>query len=106
VPEYDFADSHLGLRSGTAAGKSIPIAVINGTTVGFALAADHAVVNSIQAGDQVRIDNSWALALQTYHRHQVPTRDMYGWNQYRDPDGEPIYPQRGLVIGPIAAAGT
>jgi hypothetical protein len=64
------------------------------------------VINSVQPGDQVRIDNSWALALQTYHRHQVPTPDMYGWNQFRGADGEPSYPQRDVMIGPIGAAGT
>ena len=106
VPENDFADAHLVISSGAAAGKSVPIAAVNGKTMGFAFAADHAALNSIRAGDQVRIDNSWALALQTYHRHQVPTPDLYGWNQYRDSDGKPRYPQRGLLIGPIAAAGT
>jgi hypothetical protein len=106
VPERDFADSHLVLLSGEAAGKSIPLAVINGKTVGFTFAADQAAINSIRAGDQVRIDNSWVLALQTCQRHQVPTPDMYGWNQFRDADGNPRYPQRDLLIGPIAAAGT
>jgi hypothetical protein len=60
----------------------------------------------VQPGDQVRIDNSWVLALQTYQRHQVPTPDMYGWNQFRGADGQPVYPQRDALIGPIAAAGT
>jgi hypothetical protein len=106
VPEKDFSDAHLAVLSGAAAGKSIPIAVINAKTVGFALSADHSVINSLQAGDQVRIDNSWALALQTYQRHQVPTPDLYGWNQYRDSTGKPIYPQRQRLIGPTAAAGT
>jgi hypothetical protein len=64
------------------------------------------VINSVQPGDRVRIDNSWPLALQTYHRHQVPTSDMYGWNQFRAPDGKPLYPQRDVLIGPIGAAGT
>ena len=62
-----------------------------------------AVVNSIQSGDEVRIDNSSYLALQTYHRHQVPTPDLYGWNQFRNGKGEPIYPQRKVLIGPIGA---
>jgi hypothetical protein len=106
VPEADCADAHLVIVSGAAAGKSVPIASVNGKTLGFAFAAEHAVINSIQAGDRVRIDNAWALALQTYQRHQVPTPDQYGWNQYRDANGEPIYPQRGVLIGPIAAAGT
>jgi hypothetical protein len=49
----------------------------------------------------VRIDNSWALALQTYHRHQVPDdRAYYGWDQFRGEDGSPIFPQRGVQVGP------
>jgi hypothetical protein len=106
VPKRDLADAHLVLLSGAAAGKSIPLAAIDGTTVGFAFAADHAAINAIQPGDQVRIDNSWVLALQTYQRHQLPTPDMYGWNQFRDTQGKPRYPQREMLIGPIGAAGT
>ena len=106
VPERDFADAHLVMLSGAAAGKSVPIASIHGQTVGFAFAADHSVLNAIQPGDQVRIDNAWVLALQTYQRHQVPTPDLYGWNQYRGGDRQPMYPQREILIGPIAAAGT
>jgi hypothetical protein len=105
VPQMDFADSHLVVLSGAAAGKSVPIAVINAKALGFALSADHRVINSLQPGDRVRIDNSWALALQTYQRHQVPTPDLYGWNQYRDSAGKPIHPQRERLLGPIAAAG-
>jgi hypothetical protein len=106
VPERDFADAHLVILSGAAAGKSVPIASVDGRAVGFAFAADHGVLNLLEPGDRVRVDNAWALALQTYQRHQVPTPDLYGWNQYRDGDGEPSHPQREILIGPIAAAGT
>jgi hypothetical protein len=106
VPDRDFTDSHLVVLSGAAAGKSIPIASIDGPVIGFAFAADQNAINDIKAGDKVRIDNSWALALQTYHRHQLPPPDLYGWNQYRGPDGAALYPQRGILIGPIATAGT
>jgi hypothetical protein len=106
VRAKDLADAHLLVLSGAVANKGVPIASVNDRTLGFAFAADQTVVNSIQVGDRVRIDNSWALAVQTYHRHQVPEPDQYGWNQFRNADGEPIYPQRGMLIGPIAAAGT
>ena len=57
-----------------------------------------------------RIDNSGYLAAETYHRHQVPEDgDFAVWDQFRNPDGSPIYPQRPLVLGPLfaaAAAGT
>lgn len=106
VPDRDFSDAHLVILSGASAGQSIPIASIHGNTIGFAFAANRAAVNGVQSGDRVQIDNSWVLALQTYHRHQVPTPDMVGWNQFRDRSGNPIYPQREVLIGPIAAAGT
>ncbi|MDB5968689.1 MAG: hypothetical protein JWQ90_1139 [Hydrocarboniphaga sp.] len=106
VPQRDFANAHLLIISGESAGRSVPIASIDGKTIGFAFAADQSVINGISAGDAVRIDNAWALALQTYHRHQVPTPDMVGWNQFRGADGEPIYPQREILIGPIGTAGT
>jgi hypothetical protein len=64
----------------------------------FALGVNTA---GIASGDQVRIDNSRNLALQTYQRHQVPGTDLYGWNQFRENGtGAPIYPQRDLLIGP------
>jgi hypothetical protein len=57
-----------------------------------------------KVGDSVSLDNSWYLALQTFHRHNVPTPDMYGWNQFREGgDGDPIYPQRETLVGPIGA---
>jgi hypothetical protein len=66
--------------------------------------ADSEVLKLIKPGDEVRVDNSNFLAAQTYHRHQVPGPDYYVWNQFRKPDGEPIYPQRRMLLGPIFAA--
>jgi hypothetical protein len=106
VPARDFADAHLVVIAGPLAGKSAPITDIDGRTMSFSVSADPAVVNGIRAGDKVRIDNAWPLALQTYQRHQVPAADMCGWNQYCDRNGAPIYPQREILIGPIGAAGT
>lgn len=103
----DAADCHLVILSGACAGKSVPIAAAEGRTLSFAFSADQAAINGLQPGDAVCIDNAWALALQTYHRHQVPKEaDLYGWNQFRGPDGAPLYPQRSVLIGPIGAAGT
>jgi hypothetical protein len=60
----------------------------------------------ITPGTTVRIDNSWLLALEYYQRHQVPTPDEYGWNQYRAKNGAPLEPQRSLLTGPILTAST
>jgi hypothetical protein len=100
VPDREFGCTQLLLLSGAAAGNGLHIASIDGKSVGFASTSDPAVVSHIQAGDKVRIDNSWILAAQTYQRHQVPSNaDEYGWDQYRDVSGKPIYPQRSVLIG-------
>jgi PKD domain len=59
---------------------------------------------TVTAGDKLRIDNRWSLALTVYHRYQVPQqRDFYPWDQFRDQNGNPIYPQRGGVCTPPAS---
>jgi hypothetical protein len=65
-------------------------------------------LDQVGPGDVVEIDNSNFLAAQTYHRHQVPTPDFAVWDQFRAPDGSPLYPQRPFQVGPMfaeAAAG-
>jgi hypothetical protein len=59
-------------------------------------------VNTIKVGDDVRIDNTTWLAFQTYHRHQVPPpgQGYYIFDQFRGPDGKPLYPQRSELMGP------
>jgi hypothetical protein len=105
LPDGDGQDAHLVVLSGASAGASLPIARVEGKAVHLIAVLDHAKAAGIAAGDKVRIDNSWALALQTYHRHQVPpTADYYGWNQFRDAGGAPIYPQRPVLIGPTGTA--
>ena len=106
VPARDVANAHLVVMDGEMAGRSVPIATVAGQRIGFAMAANHALIASLKQGDKLRIDNSWALAMQTYHRHQVPTPDLYGWNQYRDAGGKPIYPQRDVAIGLVGTSNT
>jgi len=98
-------DAHLVVLSGAAAGASLPIARTDGATVTLIMTADPAAAANIKVGDKVRIDNSWALALETYHRHQVPPdEEYYGWNQFRDASGKPLYPQRDILVGPAGTA--
>jgi hypothetical protein len=61
------------------------------------------ITGSVRVGDEVTIDNSDVLAMQTYHRHVVPPSEFYGWNQFRGPDGKPLYPQRPRLVGPLFA---
>lgn len=60
----------------------------------------------IHVGDRVLLDNSDYLALQTFHRHQVPGKEYQSWDQYRNENGEPIYPQRPVLIAPLMAKGS
>jgi len=100
VPDVDLGCAHLTLLGGAAAGNSLHIALADGDTVGFATTSNPAVLSAIRAGDRVRVDNSWILAAQTYQRHQVPPSPAeYGWNQFRDSAGKPLYPQRDVLIG-------
>lgn len=101
APDRDCANAHLVVLGGAAAGASLPIESTEGGRVRLIMTADPQAAAAIRPGDAVRIDNSWALALETYHRHQVPpTTDYIGWNQFRGADGTPVYPQRDVLVGP------
>lgn len=123
LPEGDLTGADLIITSGPHAGTSIEIGLVNRETnsVGFGIGEDPWLANAIKEGDRVRIDNSRVLALQTHHRHQVPTpentlgynyrqhrftmiemgEDLYAWNQFRSKKGDPIYPQRELLSGAL-----
>ncbi len=101
VPSSNFQDAHLVMLSGAAKDSSLPVRIVEGNTVHLIATADPAVASQVAAGDKVRLDNSWAMALQTYHRHQLPPDPAYyGWNQFRDENDKPIYPQRDVLVGP------
>jgi hypothetical protein len=120
VPTADLTGADLIITSGPAAGKTASLGRIDSDGKGHIglvfeavgdtidITGDPAVVDSIATGDEVRIDNSRFLALQTYHRHQFPPAnpdfdypDVYDY--FRKPDGTPKYPRRSVDIG---AAGT
>jgi len=105
VPAGDLDEAFLFIKSGDAAGKDLLVGRVSGNTVFIGsnpFAGDNSkVLNAIKAGDEVVIDNSDFLAMQYYHRYQVPTPDFYVWDQFRGPDGKPLYPQRPKLIGAI-----
>jgi hypothetical protein len=100
MPKGDLTGASVILKSGAAAGHRVFIAGAQGNLVLIAFGENNfGAVNGIQAGDKVQIDNSDYLAAQTYHRHQVPSREYYVWDQFRGPDGKPKYPQRASLLG-------
>src|SRR5207244_10746874 len=120
VPTADLTGADVIITSGAAAGNTASLGHVASDGRGqvglvfesvgdtIDITADPTVVDSIQVEDEVRIDNSRFLALQTYHRHQFPPAnpdfdypDVYVY--FRNPDGPPRYPRRGVDIG---AAGT
>jgi len=107
LPDVYFLGGDLMIKSGDAAGKTLQLTKIEGDKVVLG-PADPSVLVQIKTGDVVQVDNSNFLAVQTYHRHQDPGPQYKVWDQFRDPKGKPIYPQRPMLIGPLftrAAAG-
>lgn len=100
LPDVDFLGGDLIIKTGAAKGKKIFLSKISGDKVVVGT-TDPKVLASIQIGDEVQVDNSNFLAAQTYHRHQVPSKEYTVWNQFRDADGKPLYPQRPMQLGPL-----
>lgn len=95
----------LIVNSGAAQGQTLPVARIVGDIIILGV-ADSSTAAKIAAGDNVRVDNSNFLALESYHRHQVPGPDFPVWDQFRDAQGKPIYPQRPMLLGPLFTRAT
>ena len=95
----------LTVKTGQAAGKQVQIGRIEENriylTEGFGMDNITETLDLIAAGDEVHLDNSDYIAIQTYHRHQVPTTDYHAWDQFRDENGEPLYPQQKTLVGPV-----
>ncbi|ULT54899.1 hypothetical protein L1999_17320 [Neobacillus drentensis] len=89
--------------SGEAAGSKIPLDRLEGDKAyiaeGFGIEGMLEILEKVKPGDEIMLDNSNFIAIQTYHRHQVPSSDFHVWDQFRYEDGTPIYPQRPVIIG-------
>ena len=105
IPSGSLEGAFVIVKSGDSAGKELPVGKVLGKTVFIAVnpfGADNSKdVKAVKAGEQVVLDNSDFLAVQYYHRHQVPGPDFYVWDQFRGPDGKPLEPQRKMLIGPM-----
>lgn len=100
LPDVDFLGGDFIIKSGTAVGKVLQLTKIRGDKVVLG-PADPAVLAQLKPGDEIQVDNSNFLAVQTYHRHQVPGSEYHVWDQFRDIDSKPIYPQRPMLLGPL-----
>lgn len=109
--KYDYLDGvYVTVKSGAAACyKMVMQTAENNVAIlePFFGATDFTEkLSLVKAGDTVEFDNSDYLALQSYHRHQVPPiGECANWNVYRNEDGTPKYPQREKQYGPQVAYG-
>lgn len=106
LPSGNLQGASVMVRSGGASGHQFYIAgvVRDAVMIGFGQGHFQAMA-SLKAGDEALVDNSVYLATQTYHRHQVPAPEYYAWDQYKDPNGKPLYPQRPLLPGQDVQSG-
>lgn len=104
LPDINFMGGDLVIKTGAAAGKTIQLATISGDKVVFG-PVDVSVLAKIKVGDEVFVDNSNFLAVQTYHRHQAPGKEYKVWDYWRDAEGKPLYPQRPMLLGPLFTRG-
>lgn len=105
MPEVGFLGGDLVILSGEAAGTALQITDVIGNQVVLGPTNSPALLFKIKPGDEVQVDNSNFLAVQTYHRHQVPGPEYTAWDQFRDASGKPLYPQRSFLLGPLFTRG-
>lgn len=104
-PKVQFLGGDLIILSGAAKGARLMVSRIDGDTAIFGI-VDASVAAKLSAGDEIQLDNSNFLAAQTYHRHQVPAPEFKVWDQFRGPDGKPLFPQRPMLLGPLFTKAT
>ena len=60
----------------------------------------------VQPGDEILLDNSDYIAVQSYYRHQVPEDlSFHAWDQFRDENGKPVTAQRPPFPVPFTGVG-
>ncbi|KAG4440841.1 hypothetical protein IFR05_003654 [Cadophora sp. M221] len=93
---YSSDDQLIGLLRGTLDSSSRILTLAAGNS--------NVSLSAIASGLKLRIDNRWFIAVHAYYRYQVPSRaGYYGFDQFRNSNGQPIYPQRQIEVGPIVA---
>lgn len=107
VPHSDYlVGIDMTILTGAAAGKVLRLGRVDGHRVipGMTFGADTAesVLALLHPGDEVRLSNRDYLAIQHYHRHQVPDDASFrAWNQYR----ESGWAQRPVIAYQLTAGG-
>ncbi|MFC4323708.1 hypothetical protein [Litchfieldia salsa] len=109
VGDVYLTGANIMILSGDAAGAKLPLDKLEGDKafvgVGFKMENMIEILEKVKPGDEIMLDNSNFIAIQTYHRHQVPSSDYAVWDQFRNEAGEPLYPQRPFLLGPMITRG-
>lgn len=111
IPPKDAYMYHCRLRvlDGEAKGKEVTIDSIEGDLIKASVVYNGTnqgnVLEGLKAGDHIMIDNSDSLAIQTFHRHQIPDETYRVYDQFRNSDGSLKYPQLPMLIAPVIAKG-
>lgn len=103
-PTY-FLGGELIVSSGKASGSKLMLSKLDGNVVMLGV-VDPVAAAHVEPGDQVTVDNSNFLAMESYHRHQVPGPEFSVWDQFRGEGGKPLYPQRPMLLGPLFVRST
>ncbi|MEE3437751.1 MAG: hypothetical protein VZR05_06330 [Lachnospiraceae bacterium] len=90
--------------TGEGAGQTFLLDKIEGDciTIGmcFGMSDLNGALSKVKPGDEIILDNSDYIAIQSYYRHQVPEDlSFHAWDQFRDENGKPALPQRKSVLG-------
>lgn len=97
------------VKTGKAAGKKLLLDTIQDNLVlignGFGCDSIEGVLSELHAGDEILLDNSDYIAMQTYHRHKIGGKEFLPYDQFRDQDHKPLYPQREKLLFQDVASG-
>lgn len=98
MPKQRMQGAYITVLTGAAAGQRMMVTGTAGDLVliGFT-DTQIPVLVQMRPGDELEIDNSVYLAVQTFHRHQMPPDEFYVWQQFRDSEGKPLHPVRPLL---------
>ena len=107
--DVDLRDIGMGgdliILNGKGDGHRLQVTKTLGHYVALAPVNAPAELALLRVGDSVQVDNSNFLAVLYYYRHNVPSKDFKVWDQFRDYNGQPIYPQRPMLLGPLFTMG-
>ncbi|KAA2215767.1 hypothetical protein [Maribacter flavus] len=105
MPKVGFMGGDLLILSGEAEGQRLQIDKLDADKVSLAPTNPLNILAKLKPGDEVQVDNSNFLAVQTYHRHQIPGPEYVVYEQFKDSLGNPLYPQRPMLLGPLFTMG-